>query len=89
MDAYELGRKVVEDMERENRKGFERRVFRSSSVRFPEGGDTHFHPWRSGRGVTVTTRLRGGIEDHVPIRESSLFDEGEDLDGFRTLFDNR
>lgn len=45
--------------------------FKGSSVKLDDGGDTHFHPWDSGRGVTVTTRLRGGVEDHTHIRDRS------------------
>lgn len=46
--------------------------YRVSSVPLDAGGDTHFHQWDSGNGVTVTTRLGGGIEFQNNIRLSNL-----------------
>ena len=44
-------------------------VIKKSSIELPDGGDTHFHPWENGRGITVTTRLSGGLSFHDDIEE--------------------
>jgi hypothetical protein len=45
--------------------------FKKSSVKLPDGGDTHFHPWKdeASAGVTVTTRLPKGIVLHQNVRD--------------------
>ncbi len=55
-------------------------MIKDSSVPLEDGGDTHIHPWKDGEGVTVTTRLPGGIDDHVDFRddESSSRDDTSD-----------
>jgi hypothetical protein len=65
---------------------FTERLIRDSSIRLASGGDTHFHPWSSGTGCTVTTRLPGGIEVHTQIRDRQIGASGENLTGFRYLF---
>jgi len=37
-------------------------IVKDTSIRLPDGGDTHLHPYPDG--LTVTTRLPGGIEIH-------------------------
>lgn len=47
------------------------RIIKCSSIRLPDGGDTHFHPYPGG--LNVTTRLPGNIPPiHTPI-EPSMF----------------
>ncbi len=59
--------------------------YKDSSVPLEDGGDTHFHKWKSGKGVTVTTRLRGGFTDHTNVRDDRK-SSGENLTGFRSVF---
>lgn len=40
--------------------------FRETSIRLPDGGDTHMHPNNDG-SLTVTTRLPGDIAIHDRI----------------------
>ena len=58
--------------ERERRRSwreFETSMIKKSSVKLSDGGDTHFHPWQDGRGITVTTRLPGGLAFHDDVEE--------------------
>ncbi|MBN1951132.1 MAG: hypothetical protein JW801_08005 [Bacteroidales bacterium] len=43
---------------------FTKKFIKDSSIKLPDGGDTHFHNWSNKKGVTVTTRLPGGIDFH-------------------------
>jgi hypothetical protein len=62
--------------------------FKRNSLPFESGGETHMHPWDSGTGWTVTTRLPGGYTDHIHIRDNGrIFTTPENLSGFRNLFD--
>lgn len=63
--AYTTGNSEYGD----GRPDFVKKAFKESSVPLEDGGDTHFHKWGSGRGVTVTTRLPGGCDDHVSVRD--------------------
>lgn len=56
---------------------FQNNMIRESSVPLDGGGDSHFHPWSSGTGFDVTTRLPGGFVDHEHIRINRLLSEPE------------
>lgn len=58
---------------------------KNSSVRLPDGGDTHIHPWENGRGFTVTTRLPGGLDFHDNFRFNQLNHMPTDPSGLRFL----
>lgn len=58
---------------------FGKELVRKTSIKLPDGGDTHLHPWDNKRGFTVTTRLKGipgGLEEHdnfrLDLRDRSL-----------------
>lgn len=63
---------------------FTRNFIKQSSVPL-DGGDTHIDPWANGRGFTVTTRLRGGFEDHQNFRFKQLHHTPSSTDGLRRM----
>ena len=40
-----------------------------SSVKLPDGGDTHIHPWKGEYGATITTRVPGGLTIHQDVQD--------------------
>ena len=55
---------------------FAKQMIKESSVPLPDGGDTHFHPWRNGCGFTVSTRLPGAIAIHDDFRFRNVLSDG-------------
>jgi len=67
-------------------KEFERNMIRETSIKLPDGGDTHVHPWSNGRGFTVTTRLPGvDVDFHENFRFNQLHHTPCDPSGLRFL----
>jgi hypothetical protein len=71
---------------------------KATSVRLEGGGDTHMHLAKGESGktdrVVITTRLRGGVDDHVEISVPSISGtKGDNFDpspeagaAFRSVF---
>ncbi len=50
---------------------FERKIIKDTSIKLPNGGDTHIHPWgKKETDFTITTRLPGNVYIH---------DQGKDI----------
>jgi len=67
-------------------RDFENNMILDTSIPLPNGGDTHIHPWGSGTGFTVTTRVRG-LQDgfHENFRFSRLEHTPADASGLKFL----
>ena len=63
----------------------EREKIRETSIPLSGGGDTHFHHWNNGRGVTVTTRVPGGVDFHENFRFSQCNHMPANPSGLRFL----
>lgn len=65
---------------------YEVNMIRETSIKLPGGGDTHIHPWSSGSGFTVTTRLPGVPDPfHESFRFSQLNSAPTDPSGLKSL----